>query len=229
MKKYITITVIVFIALLLILPFNGREKKLAETYMDMLTKKKAYVSFTTESQTQKTKIEQTVNLALDGDNMSIKMKMTLPGILPLPFETKIILKDKVLYIVDYLQKQVITFDTADHYSEIKENLKTLDKGILALSSKILKFTFSGKDNFQGEELYFEEYQSPVGKCKYFFKDKTLIGLSVQYSNTPEPLNIIINEFSETYPEEMFETPADFKEVIAEEGDFQFDMDNLFQP
>lgn len=206
---------------------KNEEKHLATAYTDMFEAGKAYISCTYEYEEQGMKIKQLQNMAVDGDNLSIEIIMEMPAMMPVGFETKVILKDKQLYIVDNFQQQVITINLSDQYEEFKEKLENSENGMFTMGTEDLDFITSGNEDFKGEKLFFEEYKTPVGNCKYFFKDKSLVGMSVKTDLLPEPLEVMITEISETYPEEIFNTPEDYTKVSAEEAGFEFDIDQLF--
>lgn len=227
MKKFLSLLAALFMTLLLCTGCKSEEKRLATTYTDMFEAGKAYISSTAEYESEGMKIKQIQNIAMDGENMSMEVIMDIPAFLPLPIETKIIFKDKQLYIVDNSQQQVITFDISDKYDELKEKLASSDNGVFTTGTSDLDFIQSGNEEFKGEKLFFEEYKTPVGNCKYFFKDKALAGMSIKTDLLPEPLEATINEISENYPEDIFEIPEEFTKVSAEEAGFDINLDQLF--
>lgn len=198
MKKFLSLITAILMTVLLCTGCKSEEKRLATSYTDMFEDGKAYISCTTEYESDGMKVNQLQNIAMDGENMAMQIEIEVPDFLPVGIETKVILKDKQLYIVDNFQQQVITINLSDQYEE-----------------------------FKGEKLFYEEYKTPVGNCKYYFKDKTLVGMSVTTDLLPDPLGVTVNEISEIYPEEIFIIPEGYTKVIAEEADLEFDLDQMF--
>lgn len=198
MKKFLSLITAILMTVLLCTGCKSEEKRLATSYTDMFEDGKAYISCTTEYESDGMKVNQLQNIAMDGENMAMQIAIEVPDFLPVGIETKVILKDKQLYIVDNFQQQVITINLSDQYEE-----------------------------FKGEKLFYEEYKTPVGNCKYYFKDKTLVGMSVTTDLLPDPLGVTVNEISEIYPEEIFIIPEGYTKVTAEEADLEFDLDQMF--
>lgn len=226
MKKFLSLFTTLLITVLLCTGCKSEEKRLATSYTDMFEDEKAYISCTAEYESEGMKINQLQNIAMDGENMAMQISMEMPDFLPVGIETKVILKDKQLYIVDNFQQQVITIDLSDQYEEFKEKLSS-ESSMFTTGTEDLEFIKSDNEEFKGEKLFYEEYKTPVGNCKYYFKEKKLVGMSVTTDLLPEPLNVTVNEISETYPEEIFTLPEGYTTVTAEEAGFEFDLDQMF--
>lgn len=224
MKKLLSLFTALLLTILLCTGCKNEEKRLATTYTDMFEDGKAYISCTVEYEDDG--IKQTQNLAIDKEKMAMQVIMEIPTVIPTAFETKVILKDKQLYMVDNSQQQIIKIDLSDQYDEFLKKFST-ESSMFTTSTGNLKFIQSGDEDFKGEKLFFEEYKTPVGNYKYYFKDKKLVGMSVTSDLLPEPVLATINEASETYPEEMFTLPEGYTTVTAEEAGLEFDLNQMF--
>lgn len=205
---------------------KNEEKRLAIAYTDMFEAEKAYISYSTEYEMENLKINQIEKIAIDGDNSSIDITVDMPLLLP-DTKVKVILKDKILYMIDYTSQQVITMDLTDEYDEVVAKIENNPNYMIGVGTDELTFVQSGNEDFKGESLYFEEYTIPLGTYKYYFKEKQLVGMSIISDKLTEPLEVTIDEISENYPEEAFTIPKDFTKVSAEEAGFEFDIDQLF--
>ena len=226
MKKFLSLITSILMTVLLCTGCKSEEKRLATSYTDMFEDGKAYISCTTEYESDGMKVNQLQNIAMDGENMAMQIAIEVPDFLPVGIESKVILKDKQLYIVDNFQQQVITINLSDQYEEFKEKLSS-ESSLFTTGTDDLEFIKSDNEEFKGEKLFYEEYKTPVGNCKYYFKDKTLVGMSVTTDLLPEPLGVTVNEISEIYPEEIFIIPEGYTKVTAEEADLEFDLDQMF--
>lgn len=226
MKKFLSLITAILMTVLLCTGCKSEEKRLATSYTDMFEDGKAYISCTTEYESDGMKVNQLQNIAMDGENMAMQIAIEIPDFLPVGIESKVILKDKQLYIVDNFQQQVITINLSDQYEEFKEKLSS-ESSLFTTGTDDLEFIKSDNEEFKGEKLFYEEYKAPVGNCKYYFKDKTLVGMSVTTDLLPEPFGVTVNEISEIYPEEIFTIPEGYTKVTAEEADLEFDLDQMF--
>lgn len=206
---------------------NREEKHLATTYTDIFQAEKGYIVFSTEYENQGSKTKQAQKIAINGKDIALDVMLDMPSASPLPMRIKLVLKDKIMYIVNYMQQQVITVDLTDDFDEILKRLESNTSYLISAKTKDLSFDTSGNEEFKGEKLYFEQYTTKLGTYKYYFDDKDLVGMSVKIDGLNEPLDLTINEIKKKYPKEMFNIPKEFKKISAEEAGFNFDIDQLF--
>lgn len=224
-KSFYVILAIILIPLLL----SGckKDKQLLDKYINMFDSKKAHLVFSSEMETEGTKFKQAQKIAVNNEDMALEVSFEIPNILP-PMKNKVILKDMKLYILDYSEKQAITMDISKEYDKFKESLENSSSYSGNFFDSKLNFIKSGKEDFKGENLYFEEYENKIGTFKYYFKEKNLIGVRSSIEGFDKPFIINVEDFSKDFPKDIFDIPEDFTTITAEEAGFQIDLNNFFK-
>ncbi len=113
-----------------------------------------------------------------------------------------VIKDGITYMIDHQNKIVITSG-----AEVSSSASNMAGD--TLSAEGITFTKSGNGNFSGENLQFDEYQTPAGgTMRFYFRGTALAGIeSIDSGNT---LLYIIEEISAGHRQSMHEIPEAYQ-------------------
>lgn len=178
------------------LPENGYGSEkgplvrlLSSDYTDLMNSGKYFLKYKGKITVGDMDGEATVIFAMDGDKSSSIMEFN-------GMKTRTISINKKTYIFDDDSKTYFintVYTGTDEPMPVPENIEYLG---------------SGKETINGKDLVYEEYNSDVGKIKYYFDDSGLFAISS--INNDASIFMEILELSGKVTDDMFKIPSDYK-------------------
>ncbi len=113
-----------------------------------------------------------------------------------------VIKDGITYMIDHQNKIVITSG-----AEVSSSASNMAGE--TISTDGITFTKKGNGDFAGENLQFDEYQTPAGgTMRFYFRDNALAG--IESVDGEETLIYTIEELSAGHRAAMHEIPASYQ-------------------
>ncbi|MDX9916641.1 MAG: hypothetical protein RBT15_01340 [Gudongella sp.] len=140
--------------------------------------------------------EARINFTMDGDNYAMRFESDEGS-------SDTIVKDGVMYMVVHDERMVIEFPAMDiQFSE--DNLSDP----MDVDPDELVFVTSGKTEFAGKMMDYEEYTGFDTTVRYFFDGKRLAGFESLYDD--DRSIVIVDKFENGVDSSMFEIPSDYQ-------------------
>lgn len=174
---------------------EAEPEKLSQKYMDMLLGGTYYVDGTAIISVMGMKMESQMIIAVKGADSSISVTNDMTGF---PITIRTITIDGKSYSVN---------DSDKSYSEAGSEMSL---GSFNTDFSGVEYAGEGTGEFDGEELYYEEYTRGEDGVKLFFKDDKIAGLALVMPDMDMgEVHIRINGISENVPEHLVELPIGY--------------------
>lgn len=170
-------------------------EKQSQKYIDLLKGGSYYVDGTAIISVMGMKMESQMIIAVKGADSSISVTNDMTGI---PITIRTLTIDGKSYTVN---------DSNKTYSEAEA---AMSLGSFNTDFSSVEYSGEGTGDFDGEQLYFEEYSRGEDSVKLFFKDGRIAGLSLSVPDMEMgDVYIRINGLSENIPDHLVEMPIGY--------------------
>jgi len=115
---------------------------------------------------------------------------------------RMISKDGKNYIINDEEKMVMEMSAANH--------PDLDESA-GVDTDVMEYSSSGKDDFQGKNLPYDEYSLKDGGTTQFFVDGNKLA-GIRNLVDGEVIDMVILELNQNVPDKVFEIPADYTTI-----------------